>query len=66
MTYEFEPSQARVRGCDPVAAIHFLYNQGYKYVYDTGSMSTGESQSTRVEVSEGILSCKGVPINDLP
>ncbi len=52
MTYEFEPSQARVRGCDPVTAIHFLYNQGYKYVYDTGSMSTGESQSTRVEVSK--------------
>lgn len=51
MTYEFEPSQARVRGCDPVAAIHFLYNQGYKYVYDTG-LSTGESQSTQVEVSE--------------
>ena len=43
LTFEFSPQQARRRGCDPHAAIEFLYTNGYMYTHNQQSVRSSAS-----------------------
>ena len=43
MLYELAPRQAREHSCDPVGAVEFLYDNGYKYVQDALWRTEGKS-----------------------
>ena len=43
MLYELAPLQAREHRCDPVGAVEFLYDSGYKYVQEPLWRTEGRS-----------------------
>ncbi len=43
MLYELAPRQAREHSCDPVGAVEFLYDSGYKYVQEALWRTEGKS-----------------------